>query len=154
MVAEFVKETTMTPDHTFTLVVSSVGIIGALGGIVIGHFLTRSSQHKEWLRDNRKQEFKELVSGMSQYIVEHMSYVASKDSRLPQSEQAYVDSMKATSVMLCDRIYIHDDLDKRDIPKRFLQIMEHFRDSGPDFDKPADKATELLEELIALARKG
>jgi t-SNARE complex subunit (syntaxin) len=141
-------------DHTFTLIVSAVGIGGALSGIVVGHFLTLSSQHRQWVRDNRKQEFKEVVSAMSQYIIEHMSYVASQGSDLPQSKQAYVDSMKAAGVILTDRIYIHHDLDERDIPKRFLEIMEHFRESGKDFDKPADKASALLQEIIVLARKG
>jgi hypothetical protein len=141
-------------DHTFTLIVSAVGISGALGGIVIGHFLTRSSQHQQWLRDNRKQEFKEVVTALSHYVVEHMAYVASLGSEIPQSKQAYIDAMKATSLALCDRIYIHTELSEKDIPERFIKIMRNFRDAGPDFDAPADEATALVLEIIAMARKG
>jgi hypothetical protein len=129
-----------------------------LGGVIVGSFLTffltKTAQQEHWLRDCRKEEFKEAVTAMSRFVVEHMSYAASQGSKLPQSEQVYLEIMKATSVVLCDRIYIHDDLDGRNIPKRFLEIMEHFRDSGTEFDAPADKASELLEELIAIARKG
>ena len=67
---------------------------------------------------------------------------------------ADLDSMKTTSVVLLDRIYIHADLDKRDIPKRFLEVMEHFREDGTDFDNATPRASELLEEAITLARKG
>ena len=67
---------------------------------------------------------------------------------------ADLDSMKTTSVLLLDRIYIHADLDKRDIPKRFLEVMEHFREDGTDFDNATPRASELLEEAITLARKG
>jgi hypothetical protein len=141
-------------QQTVTLVVAGVGMGGALIGIVVGHFLTRNSQHMQWLRDNRKQEFKETVTAMSHYILEHMSYTASLNSELPQSKQSYLDSMKAAGVVLTDRIYIHADLDKTDIPTRFLEIMEQFRDSGSEWDAPADRATKLLEELIAMARKG
>jgi len=141
-------------QQTVTLVAAGVGVSGALIGIAIGHFLTRNSQHRQWLRDNRKQEFKELVTAMSHFVIEHMAYVSSIGSVLPQSKQAYLDSMKAVYLIATDRIYIHVDLDKTDIPTRFLEIMEHFRDSGSNFDSPADKASELLQELIAMARKG
>jgi hypothetical protein len=67
---------------------------------------------------------------MSQNIIEHMTYVASQGSDLPQSEQIYVDAMKTTSVMLCDRIYIHDDLDKTDIPKEPLKNFPKHSQSG------------------------
>jgi hypothetical protein len=62
--------------------------------------------------------------------------------------------MKAAHVVLCGCIYIHGDLGKLAIPKRFVEIMEHFRSSGTEFDDPADKAGTLLEEIIAIARKG
>jgi hypothetical protein len=140
-------------DHTFTLIVSAVGIGGALSGIVIGHFLTRSSQHAQWLRDNRKREFQELVTAMSHMLVEHMTYTLSLGSELPQSKQGYVDAMKATSLVLCDRIYIHDELSQKDIQSRFLEILMQFRKAGSEFHDPAEKATALLMEIIALARK-
>src|ERR1700728_4484457 len=105
----------MTPDQSFTLIVSSVGIAGALGGIVIGHFLTRSAQHQQWVRDNRKEEFREVVTAMSQFVVDHMAYVSSLGSDLPQSKQAYIDSYKTTSVILCDRVYIYADINDRNI---------------------------------------
>jgi hypothetical protein len=63
-----------TPDHAFTLIVSSVGIGGALVGIVIGHFPTRSSQHEQWRRDNRKQEYRELLSCLSDTYLHKVRY--------------------------------------------------------------------------------
>jgi hypothetical protein len=141
-------------DHTFTLLISAVGIGGALAGIVVGHFLTRSSQHEQWLRDCRKQEFKEVVSAMSSLIIQHMIYAGSQGSDMPQSKQTYLDAYRATSVILCDRIYIHDDLKEGNIPNRFYAIMEHYRDSGTNFEKANQKADELLLETIKLGRKG
>jgi hypothetical protein len=133
---------------------SLIGLGGALIGIVLGHFLTRSAQHRQWLRDNRKEEFREVVTAMSQFIVGHMAYVSSLGSDLPQSKQAYIDSYKTTSVILCDRVYIYADINDRNIPHRFLQIAEKYREAGSDFDKVNNEAGELLQELITLARKG
>jgi hypothetical protein len=133
---------------------SLIGLGGALIGIVLGHFLTRSAQHRQWLRDNRKEEFGEVVTAISQFIVDHMTYVSSLNSDMPQSKQAYVDSYKAIAVVLCDRIYIYTDLNDKDIPNRFLQIAEQYRDSETDFDKINPQAADLLQEVIMLARKG
>ncbi len=140
-------------DHTFTLILSAVGIGGALSGIVIGHFLTRSSQHAQWLRDNRKREFQEIVTAMSRMIVEHMTYTSSLGSDLPQSKQEYVDAWRATSLVLVDRIYIHNEISEKDIQHRFLDIMGEFREAGSNFKGPNEKATALLMEVIAMARK-
>jgi hypothetical protein len=44
--------------------IAGVGIGGTLGGIIVGHFLTRSWQQKQWLLDQRKDEFRELIIGL------------------------------------------------------------------------------------------
>jgi hypothetical protein len=83
-----------------------------------------------------------------------MVYTASLGSALPQSKQTYIDAMKATSQVLGDRIYIHDELSERNIQIRFLELMNHFRDAGSDFDGPGEEANALLSEVITMARKG
>lgn len=128
--------------------------VGPLAGLYIGFLLTSREQHQQWLRDNRKEEFKEVVTAVSRFIVDHMAYASSLGSDLPQSKQAYVDSYKATSLVLTDRVFIHADLYDKNIPHRFLQVAEEYRDAGMDFEKINKQAAELLEELITLARKG
>ena len=141
-------------DDTFTLIVSAVGIGGALSGIIIGHFLTRSSQHRQWLRDNRKQEFKEVVASLANVVIEHMIFVHSQGSRLPQSEQEHLSSMKVVYQTLAGRIFIHEDLKNVNIPDRFIEIMGELRDSGSEMSPAVDKASEILEEIIKMARNG
>src|ERR1700679_2527183 len=103
----------MTPDHSFTLIVSSVGIGGTLGGIVVGHFLTRSWQQKQWLLDNRRQEYRELLSAItSAYMaIVHVDELkASGKYTQPdlglESERAQIDAYRT----LRDRILIADEL--------------------------------------------
>jgi len=57
-------------DHTFTLIVSAVGIGGALSGIIIGHFLTRSSQREQWVRDRKLEEYRQLISCVNEVCEE------------------------------------------------------------------------------------
>ncbi len=140
-------------QQSVTLVVAAVGIGGTLGGIVVGHFLTRSWQRKQWLLDQRKQEFKEVASAISHFSIEHLSYVTSQGTTLTQSKQAYVDSMKAVTCVLADRIYIASDLEDTKIPSRCLRIMEHFINAGEEFGNPAGEMTALLKEVVELAKR-
>jgi hypothetical protein len=39
--------------------------IGPLMGIVVGHYLTRSWQHRQWIADNQKEEYKNLLGGFN-----------------------------------------------------------------------------------------
>jgi hypothetical protein len=52
-------------QQTVTLIVAGLGIGGTLGGIVVGHVLTRSWQEEQWLLNNRKEEFRELMTALA-----------------------------------------------------------------------------------------
>lgn len=141
-------------QSTVTLIVAGIGILGTLGGIVVGHLLTRSWQRKQWLLDCRKQEFKEVVTAMSAYVIEHMHYVAAQGTDAAQSKQSYIEAAKAAGKVLSNRIYIHADLERHRIPHRFLDVMDNFREAGKDFGAPSDKVSELIAEVISIALKG
>jgi hypothetical protein len=100
-------------DHTFTLILSAVGIGGALAGIVIGHFLTRSSQHRDWLRDKRREEYREVLNATTaaymaiMHIRElgELGITASPELELT-AERAIIESFRT----LRDRILIAEDI--------------------------------------------
>jgi hypothetical protein len=48
-------------QQTVSLIVAGLGIGGTLGGIVVGHILSRSAQRKQWVLDRRHEEFQELI---------------------------------------------------------------------------------------------
>jgi hypothetical protein len=43
-----------------------IGALSGLLGVILGAFLTRSWQRKQWLLDNKKAEYRELISILSQ----------------------------------------------------------------------------------------
>jgi phage gpG-like protein len=50
---------------TATVVVASLGIAGTLCSSFVGHFLSRSSQREQWMRDRRHEEFQELLRSLA-----------------------------------------------------------------------------------------
>jgi hypothetical protein len=39
--------------------------VGPLVGILVGHYLTRSWERRQWIADNQKEEYKKLLGGFN-----------------------------------------------------------------------------------------
>ncbi len=50
---------------TVALIGAGVAVVGTLGGVIIGQTMTRDAQHKQWQRDNVRQECRELLGQLS-----------------------------------------------------------------------------------------
>lgn len=105
-------------DHTFTLIVTGVGIGGTLGGIAIGHFLTRSWQQKQWLIDNRKEECRELLTAMSEFI-RIAALVRPLQPLDPEQEKEFEQTNSATFRTIRDRIFIAREITGLKIAERW-----------------------------------
>jgi hypothetical protein len=140
----------MTPDQSFTLIVSSVGIGGALSGIVIGHFLTRSSQHKQWIRDRRLEEYKMVLAAVNEmfeaYSFPVKSLPNSFDRTLKQTETV---SRCFRTIANC--VMIADDLYKIDLFKNLLDCQGHFDLTQSTEGFGADRRV-IVNLLIEMAR--
>jgi hypothetical protein len=51
-------------QSTVTLVVAGLGIGGTLSSGIVAQWMSRSSQHQEWQRDNKSQECRELLNAL------------------------------------------------------------------------------------------
>ena len=72
-------------QETVTVVVAVLGIVGTLGGTFLGHFLSRSWQREEWIRDRRYEEFQELLRSLAASM--HAEVEAMYASKLPPGER-------------------------------------------------------------------
>ena len=131
---------------------SLIGLGGALIGIVLWHFLTRSSQHQQWLRDNRKEEFREALLAISDVTIELMTYIHSHGTTHAQPQSIYLDSQRAAQKILTSRIFIAAELQSSDIVGRFLKIDEEIRKSGASTES-VTKMGILIAEIVKLALK-
>lgn len=137
-------------DHTFTLVVSAVGMVGALGGIVVGHFLTRSGQHEQWVRDNRKQEFRELLTSLSAAYL-HIVQYGSGDDRSDSSDLRFHPVRNEAFRALHDRIFIAQEIRKAEIFRKWLRLVDTCNASGHQSLQSPDDFSILTSELVNMA---
>ena len=151
----------MTPDHTFTLVVSSVGIIGALGGIVAGHYLSRSWQHEQWILDNRKQESRELLTALANVFPAFTRWARDRNpimGRFKDHSQSkgIEDEYNVATVLfhatLNDRLFIAEDVKKLDLKRRWNEASSAYKD-GFDETRLKTEVEAMSASIVSMALK-
>jgi hypothetical protein len=132
----------MTSEQSFTLIVSCVGIAGALGGIAIGHFLTRSSQHKQWLRDRRLEEYKLVLAAVNETFEAYT---------IPTISNAPITVSKCFRT-ISNCVLIADDLEQIDLVQTLLKCQKHY-DLTRNVEGFGSDRRILVDALIKMAHK-
>lgn len=142
----------MTPDHSFTLIVTAVGIGGTLGGIVIGHFLTRSWQHKQWLRDKRADDYQAVISAITgAYLALKRVDAVSLTSLFNDQMMREMESIKSEAFrVLNDRIFIAAELKRARIMDKWLYVYSCYGTPGSQGESD-DAFSALTAELAKMA---
>jgi hypothetical protein len=60
---------------TVALIGADVAVVGSLGGVINGQTMTRDAQHKQWRRDNVRQECRELLGQFSVSLFAFMDWI-------------------------------------------------------------------------------
>jgi hypothetical protein len=126
--------TTNQPNGwTLTLLIWSA--IGPLAGIVIGHALTRSWQRKQWVLDNKKQEYRELLTTLTRChaAITRLTSLVETPMVIPdRNRSADYNSLLETHAealnVIRDRIFIADNVKRMDILNRWLQATKLYQE--------------------------
>ena len=104
-------------EQTVLLVLSTVWAflvkawsgIGPLVGVLIGSWLGRSWQRKQWELDNKRTEYRELIGTLSKsfhYIATYRTVVV----RPPEVQRGLLEAEVAGQQVIADRIFIDKQL--------------------------------------------
>ena len=142
-------------QETVTLVVAGMGIVGTLGGSVVGHLLSRSTQREQWERDCRKEEFRELLRALSDHFTILREFERLTYHQTPEEREKLTDAEANFFRIVHSRIYIADDVDQLNIKNRWIDAVKRYR-AQPD--KPDlqtfDKAYYEVNDAIVKAALG
>jgi hypothetical protein len=106
-----------------------VGPLAGLAGVFVGAWLSRSWQQSHWERDNRKAEYRELISGLSQSTYSIMDNFNSRvgDVNLTSDKDYLQETDGATSGgynLISDRLFIAEVMKRENIRDRWLPILQ------------------------------
>jgi hypothetical protein len=131
------------------LISGAMGILGTAVGALLGHYLSKTWQREQWILDNRKQEYRELLSAISHSVV---TLIARDRGVVDKGAlRVYLEDL-STEVyrMLGDRIFIADDLAREHIREKWMAAVRAFTEDCK-MDEFALRVYEIKEQLVHLA---
>jgi len=137
-------------QNTVTLIVAGLGIGGTLCGIIVGHVLTRSWQQKQWLMDQRKDEFREVITALHDSMVSEAT--RGRDSFEITSEERRDKALKTSDFYrtLGTRVFTAKDVWDLGLEERWRKILDEFREKDDGFVL-SEEYERLLVELVTIA---
>lgn len=128
-------------------------LVGLLIGVFVGAWLARSWDRKKWMNDNRKQEYRELLTALTNGATAVIERYSPKISPLTKDEMEaatnrYMDAMKTIK----DRIFIAEDMDRMAIFDRWAKAVKTAQDAR-DIKKFESIFETIRKEIVSAATK-
>ncbi|MGD0548241.1 MAG: hypothetical protein ABR991_10510 [Terracidiphilus sp.] len=129
------------------------GAIGAILCVLVGHFLTRWSQRKQWLRDRKLEEYRELITSMANAIVNSQHLLASGQPLFGELDLNTIELQKTAMRTFADRIFIRQELDSMEILDEYMNAFLDLRNDrelgkyGPRMDKVMCKIIDAAQKI-------
>ena len=138
-------------QETVTVVVAGLGIVGTLFGSVVGHFLSRSSQREQWMRDRMHEEFQELLRALAASM--HAEVEAMYQSELTPEERKGKTRKTADFFQIVQtRIFTFTDVKRLDLKREWLvAVNAHLTSSPHDLETFEKTYQELTQKLVDAA---
>jgi hypothetical protein len=137
-----------------TIIASGVmGMVGTVVGVLMNHFLSRSSRVAERIDDAKKAEYRELLSVLNQNFMVLMELRRPMAAQGPE-EQCEVFKAETDSVRtIADRLYIAEELGRLNVMKRWTDALTAFKNQR-DIIAFGDVTTQISSEIrkAALAK--
>jgi hypothetical protein len=111
--------------------VAAFGIVSAFVGGLINQRMTRNAQHEQWFMDQRKEEWRELLTALAEALrsLLRLRIAAGLDS---DDERAIVAVQSNTFRVIRDRIFIAADVERLNIENRWSKAcMDHHKSLDP-----------------------
>jgi len=128
--------------------------IGPLLGVLVGSWLTMRYQRKLWLLDNRRAEYRKLLSTLSESATQalHAFAIETVDPVLPRSSRRMTSAIAKSVNVIYSRLFIADDIKKLDVMKRWQSTLDALQKERNviTFHKKLDS---LMDDLRAVALK-
>jgi hypothetical protein len=128
--------------------------IGPLIGVFVGAYLSGRRQKRDWLADNKKAEYRELLSAMTKALSTHI-FLGSFTGGQSGGQNEKVRLAAATSELMevtRSRLFIAKQIKRIDIVQRWFVLTDAFQKTR-DLTPFSQGTRALLDEIVETALK-
>jgi hypothetical protein len=119
-------------------------VLGPLVGVLIGAWLTRRGDFKNWERENRKEECRELIIAIT-----HAATLAINVGSGTSGDEAY-NAYLETVKTIHDRIFIAADIEKAEILDIWAYAVSDFGSKKIDAAAFSDRVEQIRKSIVGL----
>jgi dihydroorotase-like cyclic amidohydrolase len=124
---------------------SAVGsVVCVVIGALLGSYLSSRGQRKQWIADNKKQEYRELLTTLTKAYQELAALNAPIVVWNKEDQQRYEEAIKRAETVILDRIFISTEVAEMNLVKRWLEVLQ---DTTHDKVLLAVRLNNMLEEI-------
>jgi hypothetical protein len=128
-------------------------LVAALVGIGFGSWLTTKNQRKHWLLDNKRAEYRKLLTTLSECATQLLAAYAGTPVVLAATDQRLlVRALTNSTNVIYSRLFIADEIKRLDVMKRWqgtVDTLQKDHDSA-GFGKRLDG---IMDDIRAAALK-
>ena len=128
------------------------GALGPLVGVVLGGLLTMWLQRRQWQINNKKEEYRELISTLTRSFNVILDAHTPMVAHGPEEQRAAHEAEIRALVVIRDRLFINDEV-------RQINLLDRWRDAVHDISTHghstafARKVGELLTDIVTSAKR-
>jgi hypothetical protein len=127
-------------------------VVGTYLGAFLNQHFSKSARREEWLRDNKKQEYKELLTALSNAYLTLIRF-GTPGTALPGEIERQISDTEADSYrVLRDRLFIAVELESKNISQLWTEAAHNFA-VNRDARKFAERFSAINDKLVRMATK-
>jgi hypothetical protein len=114
-----------------TIVLSIWSAVGSLVGVWFGGHIAQRSQREHWVADNKRQEYRDLLTDITDAYLLVMRNSAPMVAYSPEEQKERDDAERKSLETVRNRLFINDALEREkimDLWTKALRDMDHTKD--------------------------
>jgi len=124
-------------------------MVGPLVGVMLGSYLSLRNQRKQWVLDNKKQEYRELLTTLSEACGEIITF-RSMMVQSPGAKLVCDEAIKKVATVMIDRIFIAREVQKIKLVERWREALIDVEQNN-DLQAFAKRIHAILQDIISMA---
>jgi hypothetical protein len=100
--------------------------LGPLVGVCIGAYLARRWQRDQWIADNKRSEYRKLLTTLAKTFTSIIELRAAGVALGPKDQRTLFNLEVRASAVILDRIFIADEVKEMNLLKRWNQALRDY----------------------------
>jgi uncharacterized protein YneF (UPF0154 family) len=105
-------------------------VLSILIGVLVGAFVSDRIQRKRENTNSKKEEYRELLSTLTQAATKIADFHGPDDAHSPDEERAYYEAKEKALIVIDNRLFITREIEKIDLRGRWISAVHDVENGG------------------------